>query len=230
MLSRTRNPGAYSYPPNGAARPHAPIAVGARGYSYESNGNMLSDGVKTLTWANDNRLASVTLGANVSAFAYGPDGSRVRKTVTGPLASVTRYFGAEAEEKGGIYTRYPHMDVMVEGSTIKFLHRDHLASVRLVTKMDGTVQERANYAAFGEPKPVSSLPRGYIGERAESVLRLSSLFCIARRIASVVVALPCKICPIVPPSIHWKRLHHQSPGSNTYPHRRPAAVRLCVCG
>ena len=37
----------------------------------------------------------------------------------------------------------------------------------MVTKMDGSVQERANYAAYGEPKPVSGLPKGYIGERAD---------------------------------------------------------------
>ena len=79
----------------------------------------------------------------------------------------TRYFGAEAEEKGGVYTRYPHMDVMVQGTTISFLHRDHLATVKMVTNMAGTVTERTGYAAFGEPKPTSSLPKGFIGERPD---------------------------------------------------------------
>ncbi len=113
-------------------------------------------------------MQSVTKGAATTGFAYGPDGSRSSKTSNVTGASVTtNYFGAAAEEKGGLYTRYLHMDVMVEGNTIKFLHRDHLASVRMVTKMDGTIQERANYAAFGEPKTISSLSKGYIGERAD---------------------------------------------------------------
>jgi RHS repeat-associated protein len=47
------------------------------------------------------------------------------------------------------------------------LHRDHLASVKLVTKADGTIQERTNYAAFGQAKPTSNLPKGFIGERAD---------------------------------------------------------------
>src|SRR5258705_9968159 len=51
--------------------------------------------------------------------------------------------------------------------------------------------------------------------RRASVLRLSRLCCIARRTASVVVALRCSICPIVPPSILWKSMHHQMPGLNT---------------
>ena len=39
--------------------------------------------------------------------------------------------------------------------------------------------------------------------------------CIARRIASVVVAQPCRICPITHPSNHAIRMHHQNPRLNT---------------
>ncbi len=63
----------------------------------------------------------------------------------------------------------------VEGTTVKFLHRDHLASVRLITKMDGTIQERSRYAAFGEPKVVSSLSKGYINERFDAEAGLQYL-------------------------------------------------------
>ena len=50
-------------------------------------------------------------------------------------SGITRYLGPEAEEKGGVFTRYPHMDAMIEGTTVSFLHRDHQASVKLVTTM-----------------------------------------------------------------------------------------------
>jgi RHS repeat-associated protein len=59
------------------------------------------------------------------------------------------------------------MDAMVQGAAISFLHRDHLNTVKLVTNMAGTVTERTGYAAFGEPKPVSGLPKGFIGERPD---------------------------------------------------------------
>ncbi len=36
----------------------------------------------------------------------------------------------------------------------------------------------------------------------------------ARRTASLVRALPWRNWPIAHPSIRWKRLHHQTPGSN----------------
>jgi RHS repeat-associated protein len=59
------------------------------------------------------------------------------------------------------------MDVMVQGSAISFLHRDHLNSVKMVTNMAGAVTERTGYAAFGEPVPGTSLPKGFIGERPD---------------------------------------------------------------
>ena len=45
-----------------------------------------------------------------------------------------------------------------------------------------------------------------------SQARLNMLF--ARRIASVGVAQPWRIWPIAHPSIPWKTMHHQIPGSN----------------
>jgi hypothetical protein len=141
MLSRTRNPGVYLYPTGTAKRPHTPLSIAGRAFSYDANGNTLNDGLKTLAWDEGNRLKSVTKNGVTTSFAYGPDGARATKTAT---SGTTNYYGAEAEEKAGTYTRYPHADVMVETvgnvSTIKFLHRDHLASVRLVTKMDGSGQ------------------------------------------------------------------------------------------
>ena len=175
MLSRTRMNGTYAYPAGTAPRPHAPISIGARAFAYDANGNTLTDGIRTFSWANDNRLASVQTGTGLVSFEYGPDGSRAKKV--SPLGT-TRYFGAEAEEKGGVYIRYPHPDVMIEGSTISFLHRDHQASVKLVTmatptavplpgEPSATTRERTGYAAFGEATPISGLPRGYIGERPD---------------------------------------------------------------
>jgi RHS repeat-associated protein len=98
------------------------------------------------------------------SFQYGPDGARARKVSS---LGTTRYFGPQAEEKGGVYTRYPHMDVMVQGTAVSFLHRDHLATVKMVTNMSGAVTERLGYAAYGEPMPGTSLPKGFIGERPD---------------------------------------------------------------
>jgi RHS repeat-associated protein len=55
----------------------------------------------------------------------------------------------------------------VQGSAVSFLYRDHLATVKMVTNMSGAVTERTGYAAYGEPTPTTSLPKGFIGERPD---------------------------------------------------------------
>lgn len=128
MLSRSRNPlGASALPANGTftyiypagtgIRPHAPTSVDGRAFSYDANGNLANDQSKTLVWDEANHLQSVTKGGATTGFAYGPDGAHSSKTSNFTGASVsTNYYGAEAEEKKGLFTRYPHMDVMVESS------------------------------------------------------------------------------------------------------------------
>jgi hypothetical protein len=75
MAARSRVAGAYIYPAATAARPHAPVTVGAKSYSYDANGNMVSDGSRALVWDGANRLFQVTMPGNaVVSFAYGPDG------------------------------------------------------------------------------------------------------------------------------------------------------------
>jgi uncharacterized protein RhaS with RHS repeats len=75
MAARSRVAGAYIYPAATAARPHAPVTVGTKAYSYDANGNLVSDGSRALVWDGANRLSRVTMpGGAVTAFAYGPDG------------------------------------------------------------------------------------------------------------------------------------------------------------
>ncbi len=46
-------------------------------------------------------------------------------------------------------------------------------------------------------------------------LPLRRLVALDLRQSADVMALPCRSCPIVPPSIQRNGLHHQKPGSNT---------------
>ncbi len=131
---------------------------------------MTGDGARTLIWDAANRLKQVNIaasGANVH-LAYGPDGSRARKS--SPF-KVTRYPSPDIEFSGSgtnasDWTRYPHMNVKVEGTTKYWLHRDHLASVRIVTDITGAPAESTNYASYGERiNAAKTTEKGYIGER-----------------------------------------------------------------
>ncbi|MER9614276.1 RHS repeat-associated core domain-containing protein [Mesorhizobium sp. M0207] len=168
LTSRTRVAGTYVYPSASAARPHAPTAVGAKTLTYDANGNMTTDGTRTLAWDEANRLKTVTQAANTVSLSYGPDGARAKKsssfaTTLYPDASVEIDPATPGAE---IYTRYPHPDVKVTGATKAFLHRDHLASVRMVTDAAGAIVEQTNYATYGERLNTGfQTQKSYIGER-----------------------------------------------------------------
>ncbi len=170
LISRTRLAGSFTYPAPTGVRPHAPTHLGSQAISYDANGNMTGDGARTLIWDEANRLKQVNIaasGANVH-LAYGPDGSRARKS--SPF-KVTRYPSPDIEFSGSgtnasDWTRYPHMNVKVEGTTKYWLHRDHLASVRVVTDITGAPAESTNYASYGErTNAAMTTEKGYIGER-----------------------------------------------------------------
>ncbi|WP_111547415.1 RHS repeat-associated core domain-containing protein [Mesorhizobium kowhaii] len=167
MTSRTRV-GTYVYPSGGAPRPHAPTSVGTKTLAYDANGNMTSDGSRTLVWDEANRLKTITLSSNTVNLAYGPDGARAKKT---SAFATTLYPDASVEidpktPGAEIYTRYPHPDVKVVNGAIYFLHRDHLASVRMVTDAAGAIFEQTNYATYGERLNTGfQTQKGYIGER-----------------------------------------------------------------
>ncbi|MGK6317817.1 RHS repeat domain-containing protein, partial [Neorhizobium sp. DT-125] len=172
LLSRTKV-GAYTYPAGTAVRPHAATKIGTKTIGYDANGNMVSDGTRTLAWDRSNLLESVTQSGAAVTFAYGPDGARAIKTWA---FGKTLYANANVEidrttPGAEVYTRYPHPDLKVTttaaGTTTKsFLHRDHLSSVRLVTNEAGTLAEQTAYAAYGEPtNKAMQTEKGYIGER-----------------------------------------------------------------
>ncbi|WP_198175555.1 toxin TcdB middle/N-terminal domain-containing protein [Rhizobium sp. NXC14] len=79
LLSRSRI-GAYVYPAATAIRPHAATQIGAKAIDYDANGNMVSDGTRTLAWDGANRLSTVTQNGATVTLSYGPDGARVKKS------------------------------------------------------------------------------------------------------------------------------------------------------
>lgn len=135
--------------------PHAISTLNGVVVTYDANGNTLTDGTATYTWDDANRLSTATKsGATVSTkYFYGPDGELVRRVSASN--EITLYPDAEVEmdlASGGVwkYTRYPHMDVEVDGATASFLHRDHQASVRMLTS-GTTANESTVYQAYGQP-------------------------------------------------------------------------------
>ncbi len=127
---------------------------------------------RTMTWDDANRLSKVTNASGVDVlYDYGPDGARAKKTV---LSTRTLYPDAGVEiipttqkSVGDKVIRYPHPDLMltsVDGVTTKhYLHRDHLATVRLVTDANGSTGVEGGMmggkrTCAGDPAAFGSVP------------------------------------------------------------------------
>jgi RHS repeat-associated protein len=184
--------GTYGYGAqgSGSARPHATTGIsggplGSQSFFYDGNGSMTCQGGSGPTcpggdnrrdYDGENRLVTAVDGLNTTSIVYGPDGARLKKTVavTGSSSTKTLYFGDDVELTAGKYLKYLPGDAKKDGSgaggALYWQHRDHLQSVRVVTKADGTKDDGATYRPYGEQMGFAgSTPqtKGFIGQRLD---------------------------------------------------------------
>ncbi|MCP4160871.1 MAG: hypothetical protein GY760_12435 [Deltaproteobacteria bacterium] len=161
----------YYYYKNSAvnAGPHAITRAGSlTGYKYDSNGNMIEGGGKTIEWTSFNKPKKFTKGTSKVEFIYGPDLARYLKKETKVTGTVkTVYIGKNYEKitEGNKTTSkyFIHADghlvtihiKVKENSTqlpdeTRYLHYDSLGSIDTITDGRGNVVERQSYEAFGK--------------------------------------------------------------------------------
>ncbi len=138
--------------------PHAVTSTSdGKSYTYDCNGNMLSDGERTLTWDADNKPVSITrTGVGTTTFAYSGDGARVKKV--GPTKTIRYIGGFEDQVTDGVQVKHfgvggVRIATRVVGGTnagTYFTHGDHLGSLNVLTNSSGTEVQRLTYLPFGE--------------------------------------------------------------------------------
>lgn len=178
-------PIAYVYPAVTAARPHAPTTVGGATFTYDANGNMTKGlGGKTMTYDAENRVKTATLGGVTTTYAYGADGSRIKRNVggfttltIGPI-EVRNYRAASGEA----LLLYPTPWFRLSGGAMAVLHRDQVDSIQLITGPGGGSVKETTYQPFGEARdaavaaPIAPAEtQGYIGERYDEAPELQFL-------------------------------------------------------
>ena len=159
-----------------APGPHAVTRAGNLHYSYDNNGNVLterrtgaSSAVRTFTYHAFNKVKSITKGTHTTSFAYGPARTRIKRTdtvVTGSGASTTTtlYLGnvekVIAPDGSFTFKRYIADGVLVEqthdtggnrdGEDTRYLLYDHLGSIDVITDAAGTVVQDLSFDAWGQ--------------------------------------------------------------------------------
>lgn len=151
--------------------------VGAHAYSYDDNGNVLSDGERTLTWTAQNMVRSLQRGGQAWSLLYDADGTRVvREEASANTATYTvaptyelRFDGSEVSEArisvlggtGRVVAEVFAQHTALEENGLwehskKYVHDDHLGSAHLVTDRDGAVESRVMYGPWGTARDGSN--------------------------------------------------------------------------
>jgi RHS repeat-associated protein len=149
----------YTLDPNRAHAVQTASTIPGRVYQYDNNGNMKSDGLRTVTYTPDNLPNDITIGAAKTSFTYDGNGTRVKKAYGG----MTRvyidklYDSYDGDSNNYIYAgntrialHWTNVPTQQDGTV--YYHPDHLGSTSIVTDDYGNKVEDIFYYSFGETR------------------------------------------------------------------------------
>ncbi len=130
-------------------------------YQYDANGNMIGGNNRTIQWSAFNKPTQITRNAQSAHFYY--DGSRARYKKINHNGDTTRYVGklyehhtssGQTEEKHYIYAAgtlvAEHIVSTKHGVQTRYLHKDALGTVDLITDAHANVVDRRSFDAWGK--------------------------------------------------------------------------------
>jgi len=131
----------------------------SRAYTYDSNGNTLSDGTKTYAYDSKNRLISFTDAADTGIYTYDTAGRRLSKTYGGSTTeylycTTCRYAQVleERDDLGNITAEYYIGNDLISredgAQELSYLYDGH-GSVRKLINEYGSTPAQYNYDAYG---------------------------------------------------------------------------------
>ncbi len=156
ILTRTDVAGTYMYGGTGHANPHAVTSIGAVNYTYDNNGNMLTEtsGLSN-SWDYNNRLTQAIKGGVTSTYTYDHSGQRVKLS----NGTTTTYYPSGFYNTDGttiikhITTPSGESVATVKGTgaaaSVFAVHADHLTGSNVVTNGGGTLEELMDYFPYG---------------------------------------------------------------------------------
>lgn len=153
-------------------------------YTYDANGNLISDGAQCFSYNDANQLAAVrTCATNtlIAEYVYDHTGQRIieKHYQNGALQETVYTIGKQAEtvvDAGGArqdttYFRANSEIVARESAdgSKTFYHQDHLGSTGALTDAGGQVVEETRYYPFGMVRTGGALSRFlYTGQEADA--------------------------------------------------------------
>jgi RHS repeat-associated protein len=128
--------------------------VDGMSYTWDANGNLLSDGVNTYAYDSANRLISASNATHTSTYGYNGLGDRLRQTVNGQTTTYTLDLNTGLTQvlSDGSYDYLYGQDRIAQaaGPENSFYLSDALGSVRQLTDAGGDVTLAKGYDPFGD--------------------------------------------------------------------------------
>jgi RHS repeat-associated protein len=167
---------AYQYNASGlnSIRPHAPIHIGDRTYTYDANGNQTGwthdqNGTRrTILWDEENRIQSLFDNGHEKTYKYDDQGNRLIKRgpqgetvyvnqfyTQRPGATGTKHIYAGTTRIASKLVRQDTPNSNPAGKTpfekdLYFYHPDHLGTSNYITDLNAKLYEHLEYFPFGE--------------------------------------------------------------------------------
>lgn len=137
--------------------------VGGVDYSFDANGNLLSDGQNTYAYDSANRLASVN---GTESFTYNGLGDRLTQNGVNYTLDLNTGLPQVLSDGTNTYT-YGIGRISQSGTETEYFLGDALGSVRQLTSQSGTVTYAAAYNPYGvvtQSDGVGQSAYGFTGE------------------------------------------------------------------
>ncbi|MCA1832813.1 MAG: DUF6531 domain-containing protein, partial [Actinobacteria bacterium] len=131
-------------------------------YTYDDNGNITADPLRTMSWDLENRALSVTFGDHTDVYTYDGDGNRLTRvhgtdttTYAWDESGALPELALERDGSGNLLRRYINGAgpiSMREGGADYYYLTDPQGSVVNVTTADGTSKASYSYDSFGNAR------------------------------------------------------------------------------
>jgi RHS repeat-associated protein len=153
--------------------------VDDQSYTWDDNGNLLSDSSATYTYNHANRLASVTDPTLTASFAYNGLGDRLQQIVNGQTTTYTLdIVGGLTQVLADDTHTYLYGNGRIAqyvGTNPEYFLADVLGSVRQLTDSSGNVTLAKGYQPYGQVLESAgdvTTAYGYTGEWTDSYIKL----------------------------------------------------------
>jgi RHS repeat-associated protein len=145
-------------------------------YTYDDNGNLLSDGANEYTYDPANRLTAVTSGqSTVTSYQYNGLGDRLSQNGVNYTLDLNTGLTQVLSDETTTYTYGLGRISQQSGNTPEYFLGDALGSVRQLTSQSGQVTYAQSYDPYGvvtQSSGSSHTDFGFTGESYDSYIKL----------------------------------------------------------